>query len=233
MKSRLQITSAFAGPLVCALLWFALWLVPFHPTPMRDIRPALCFPVTFQPNAAESLRDLRSPSLFALPSAHGFSGIFPEPHNALITPSTVTDGNNKPNRIESQNLYLPRKPKDRKTPDQVSLQEAVPPMKRELPIPAPPPRSPVPQSKGISLFLSPELQARTDNPPQLRVPGTLPDSVRIHLGIRPDGTVDQVLFETPVENRALAGALRRLHFKPAAERTDGWLDLRFIPGEES
>ena len=109
----------------------------------------------------------------------------------------------------------------------------MPQLKRDLPAPGARPTAIIQQPDRIALFLSPELQARADEPPQLTVSGILPASVRIHLGIRPDGTVDQVLFETPVENEALAGAVRQLRFKPAAVRTDSWLDLRFTPGGES
>lgn len=239
MNNRLQFNPAFTGALVCALLWFALWLMPFHPAPLPKFRPPVHPPATFRPAAANAFRELRSPALFALPSEYGFSGNFPEDQIRLIVPSLqaseskmLTDSHSdSPENPEHPPVYLPRRPIERHAPDQLTLREAVPPLKRDLPVPGIYPAIPVAQPQKIALFLSPELQTRADEPLQLTVPGTLPASVRIYLSIRPDGTVDQAIFEKPVENQALAGAIRRLRFKPAAGRTDGWLDLRFTPEE--
>ncbi len=238
MKHRLQLSPAFAAATVCALLWFALWLIPFRPIPLRAIlsptRPAaaLC------PPDAETTRELRSPTLFALPSEEGFSGTFPTSRINLFVPTTghaVSNPLPEPriNPADSQYTYLPRAPVTRPEPDQISLREALPRLKTDLPAPGARASSALPQPDRIALFLSPELQTRTDSPLQLTVSGELPSSVRIHLSIRPDGTVDQSIFETPVENETLAGAIRQLRFKPASSRTDGWLELRFTPKEDS
>ncbi len=238
MKHRLQLSPAFAGATACALLWFALWLIPFRPVPLRTMlsptRPA----ATFCPAGAETIRELRSPTLFALPSEEGFSGTFPESHINLFVPTAGHDvGDPLPesriNPADSQYTYLPRAPFARPEPDQISLREALPRLKTDLPSPGACLSSAIPQPDRIALFLSPELQTRTNSPLQLKVSGELPTSVRIHLSICPDGIVDQAIFETPVENETLAGAIRQLRFKPASSRTDGWLELRFTPGEDS
>jgi hypothetical protein len=130
----------------------------------------------------------------------------------------------------NQGDYLARMPAEQEVPDQISLQEAMPQLKEDLPVPGARPAAVIPQPKRIALFFSPELQARIDAPPQLNLSGALPSSVRIDLGVRPDGTVDQVLFDAPVKNTALAGAIRQWRFAPAPTRTDNRLDLRFTPG---
>jgi len=242
VKHRLQFNPTMGIALVCALLWFALWLVPFHPAPLHENRPPARPSTAFRPDGVKTFRRLRSPALFALPSEQGFSGDFPKDRINLFVPANGT--NNVDNTLpetrissstqpDNQPFYLPRSPVERAEPDQISLQEPMPQPKMDLPAPGAHPTAIILQPDRIALFLSPELLARVDAPPQLTVPGILPTSVRIHLGIRPDGTVDQVLFETPVENEALAGTVRQLRFKPAAVRTDSWLDLRFTPEGDS
>lgn len=237
MKRPSHLNPAFAAAIFCALLWFALWLIPFSPEPRQTVRASVRPPAAFLPGAADSMPNLRSPALFALPSEKGFSGTFPESRVNRLIPSGETAAANPfpetPDGPSEEPRYLSRKPAERASPDETALQEAMPEIKADLPVPGSRPTAPVPQPEGITLFLSPELQKRTEQMPQLTVPGTLPPSVRIYLGIRPDGTVDQVLFDTPVENKALAGAVRKLRFKPAAGRTDSWLDLRFTPGGTS
>ena len=240
MKLRLQFNPVFGAATVCALLWFAVWLVPFQPTHQREIIPPIRPVVRFWPAGAEAIREIRSPSLFALPSEQGFSGNFPESRiNLLVptagdTPGTAMNSRISPTDPSAQNeSYLPRNPVAQTQPDPISLLETIPSLTTDLPLPNVRPASIIPQPDRISLFLSPELQARSDKAPQLTIPGELPASVRIHLSIRPDGTVDQALFESPVQNDALAGAIRQLCFKPAAVRTEGWLELRFTPKENS
>ena len=234
MKFRLQFNPVFRAATVCALLWFAVWLIPFRPTPRREILPPLRPVVRFWPAGAETIREIRSPSLFALPSEQGFSGNFPEARINLLVPSAgdrigsaIKSRIKSPDRPAQNEFYLLRDPISRTQPDPISLLETIPRLTTDLPLPNVRPASIIPQPARIALFLSPELQARSEKPPQLTVPGELPASVRIHLSIRPDGTVDQALFEDPVQNDALAGAIRQLRFKPAAVRTEGWLELRF------
>ncbi|HKL22500.1 MAG TPA: hypothetical protein VJ904_11890 [Tichowtungia sp.] len=239
MKPSPQLTPAFAAAVFCALLWFALWLIPFRPATPQTARTAVPRPAGILPGAADRTPEVRSPVLFALPAEKGFSGTFPQAHiNGLISPGETNTIRPLPDPGLTEHpagrpRYLPRTPVERKVPDQVALQEAIPEIKQDLPAPGTRSTFSVPQPERIALFLSPELQKRTDKPLTLDLPGTLPPSVRIHLGIRPDGTVDQVLFDQPVENKALAGAIRKLRFTPAAGRTDSWLDLRFTPGGSS
>ena len=236
MKNRLQFSPAMGLALLCALLWFALWLIPFRPAPPQATGTTAPRPAAILPGAAGRMPEIRSPALFALPSKKGFSGAFPDAHIDLLTSSAGTDTNRLlPESVLSGqpgNLprYLPRQPIVRQIPDQMALQEAIPELKENLPVPGTRLTFSAPQPQRIALFPSPKLKNRADEPLRLELPGALPPSVRIHLGIRPDGTVDQVLFDTPVENEALAGAIRKLRFKPAAGRTDSWLDLRFTPG---
>lgn len=236
MKFRLQLSPAFAGATACALLWFAVWLIPFRPAARGKMTPPVRPAVCLWPGGAETIREIRSPSRFALPSEQGFSGTFPAARINLLVPSAGTEMKsriNPPDNPAQDNSYLPRDPIARTQPDPISLLEKIPRLTTDLPMPTVLPASIIPQPPRIALFLSPELQTRSDEPPQLTVPGDLPTSVRIHLGIRPDGTVDQALFETPVQNDALAGAIRRLRFKPDAGRTEGWLELRFTPEGET
>ncbi|MBC8206520.1 MAG: hypothetical protein ISR85_04860 [Kiritimatiellales bacterium] len=240
MKLRLQLTPALVAATVCALLWFAAWLIPFRPTPQREIIPLIRPAVCFWPGGAETIREIRSPSLFALPSEQGFSGNFPESRINLLVPSAgdipgiaIKSRITPPEHPAQNESYLMRNPVVRTQPDTVSLLETIPRLTTDLPFPNVRPASIIPQPDRIALFLSPELRARSDAPPQLAVPGELPASVRIHLSIRPDGTVDQALFETPVQNDALAGAIRQLRFEPATVRTEGWLELRFTPGGDT
>jgi len=237
VKHTLQLSTAMGIATIFALLWFALWLVPFRPAPPPGAPAPAARPAAFLNTEIQDQQGLKSPALFALPSKKGFSGGFPEAGINLLMPSGEAGaGSLLPEsslREPEPPRYVARKPAERESPDQVSLQEAIPELKMELPAPATRPMSSVLQPKKIALFLSPELQTRTDEPLELKLSGTLPPSVRVYLGIRPDGTVDQVLFGTPVENSALAGAIRKLRFKPAARRTDSWLDLRFTPGGTS
>ena len=233
MKHRLQLNPALVAAFVCALLWFALWLIPFRPVPPQTTHPSARPPIAVLPAGTESTSELQSPALFALPSKRGFSGEFPESHMNLLIPSSGTDTNiplpesgiRPSGEPEELSRYLTRSPAERTSPDQISLQEAMPELKADLPVPGARPLTPVPQPERIALFLSPEIQNRADEPPQLNVSGSLPPFVRIHLGIRPDGTVDQVLFDTPVENEALA-ALRSARRRDAIRTPPSVVDMR-------
>jgi len=224
VKQRLQLSPALTAAILCALLWFAFWLIAFHPRPIRKITATVYPAAIFLPAGAEDIREIRSPTLFALPSEQGFSGTFPESHVNLKLSLDQPD---------QPKFYLPREPADRTPPTQISLLETVPPLQSQLPAPGATHTGSAPRPERIALFFSPSLQVRMPDPVELDLSGTLPPSVRIHLTIRPNGTVEQALFETPVENSTLAGAVRKLRFAPAAEQTSGWLDIRFTAGGDS
>ncbi|MCC6972124.1 MAG: hypothetical protein IT434_18070 [Phycisphaerales bacterium] len=78
------------------------------------------------------------------------------------------------------------------------------------------------------LFLSPELKVRAGEFPPLNIPSAkLPETIRVNLTVRMDGTVESAFFETPITNTALLSAIRLLPFKPAKEKSEGWIDIRF------
>ena len=210
----------FGFAILCALLWFALWLTAFHPAPHPEIltphRPGLSRGVP----EAKTIRDVQNPTRFALPSSKGFSGTFLESHVniklSLEQPPQPT-------------FYLPRETIARPVIDQGHLFEPAPLPTPELPFPGDRPISPIPQPGRIALFLSPELQHRATKPLQIDLSGDLPPSVRIHLRLLADGTITHLFFEPSITNSALNAAIRTLHFEPAPTHTDGWMDLRFTP----
>lgn len=227
MKTRLKISPALGAALLCAILWFAFWLTAFTIQPLIKTIPQRHPTATYLPAGAENTRELLAPTLFALPSAQGFSGVFPE------TRVHMDLSLNQPEQAPQPEFYLQYEPTPRTEPDQVSLIETAPIPRAALPAPGTDPIQTAPRPGRIALFLSPELQPRTTEPMHLSISGELPSSVRVSLSVQPDGTVDQAFFETPIENAALAGAIRKLQFKPSATRTDGWLEIRFTPGGDS
>lgn len=213
--------------MVCAALWFALWLTAFEVQPIRKMLPPTYPAATFLPVGAEKIRKFLTPSLFALPAEQGFSGVFPESRVHMELSLDQLEP------TEQTEFYLPHKPVKRAEPDQASLMEVTPIPRSGLPAPGTARIKAAPYPGRIALFLSRELQSRANGPMQLALTGELPTSVRVHIRIQPDGTVDRTLFETPVENKALAGAIRQLQFTPATEQTTGWLEIRFTPGGDS
>ncbi|MBI9019988.1 MAG: hypothetical protein JEZ10_01865 [Verrucomicrobia bacterium] len=221
MKSRLQFTPALTVALVCALAWFALWLTAFRPMPERPAKSKPRPAAAFCPSADRTLHALQAPTLFALPSEEGFSGIFPERR------VNVNLSLELPRQPET---YLSRQPGAAPAPDQTQLIERIPLPQNKLPAPGAGRTTVLRQPEPIALFFSPELQPRATEIKSLSGVETLSvASVRIRLTVRPDGNVAHAFFEDPMENAALLSAIRRLRFNPAPEESTGWLDIRFSP----
>jgi hypothetical protein len=223
VKNRVQLTPALTAALLCAAGWFAFWLFLFRPASQPPVIPP-AHPEVIRLIADEQpLSKLKTPTLFALPSAEGFSGRFLE--NRVDLPLTLE----KPS---SPVRYLPRENSAVPGMNQALLMEDTAVPQGALPIPGVTPRTAVPPATTTQLFLSPELKARAGeiHPLNISVTG-LPETVRVNLAVRPDGMVERAFFETPVTNAALLGAIRVLPFKPAQATTEGWIDIRF-PQEE-
>lgn len=224
-RPQIQWTPTLIAALLCAVLWFALWLVPFKPAPPASpSQPPV--PDVIQLDAArQPIRVLRDPTLFSLPSSHGFSGDFPGPRVEL---SLALEKPKDPVR------FLPLPPTDPPKIDPQALSEENPRPPRALPGPdrtVYPKKSP---PEAGRLFLSPELEARTDN--ILRVDSALtglPETVYAWLSIRADGTVEQVIFQTPIENPALLSELRQLRFEPAEKPVSGEISIHFNTAGEA
>lgn len=225
MKPSLQLTPEFSAALLCAAAAAVLWISLF--------RPALPGPAAAAPARPELIRliaddetldKLKTPTLFALPSEEGFSGKFLESRMdlRLIHEKPASPARYLPNR------EIPAPGVDTALLNGKSLlpQEA-------LPVPGSAPRTSLPADTATRLFFSPELEVRrSDN----HLPGAflsgVPETVRVNLAIRPDGSVEYALFETPVTNTALLLAVRQMNFKPSEKQTEGWMDIRFVPEGE-
>ena len=160
----------------------------------------------------------------SLPSDEGFSGRFLE---------TRVDLRLSLEKPSSPVRYLPHEntPAPGINQTLLTVETALP--QSALPIPGTTPSEPVRPVEGLQLFLSPELTPRAGNTPQLNIASAgLPETVRVNLSVRTDGTVGHALFETPVTNAALLSAVRQLHFKPAAEPTESWIDIRAAQEEK-
>lgn len=223
-KNRFHFNPALAAAVLSAIIWFALWLMAFQPAPAPAVVVATHPALIFWPKGAETIRRLHSPTLFALPSKQGFSGTFPEDRVNL-----KIELNHRP---EKPDLYLHENPIPRIRPEQPQLDDKIVLPYPPLPIPAIGQRLEIPHPNRVALFLSPELQNRTGESQQLDVSGDLPAAIRAYLVVEPDGTVSQVLFDKPVKNQTLAGAIRRLQFAPALDTTSGWLEIRITPSEK-
>lgn len=224
MKIRIQFTPALTAALSCAAGWFAFWMFAF--------RPGLPPPVITaeRPEAIrlvaddETLRKLKAPTLFALPSGEGFSGQFLENrvdlHLSLEKPASPV-------------RYLPHENAAAPGVDRTLLAAKTVIPQSALPVPGAAPQPAVRSAAGTQLFLPPglELRAGSELPPGTFAAG-LPETVRVNLTVRPDGTVEHAFFETPVTNAALLSAVRQLHFKPATEQTENWIDIRFAQEEK-
>lgn len=219
MKIRIQFTPELTVALLCAAGWFALWLLTFRsvsPAPAAaEARPEFTRLVADD----ETLRKLKSPTLFALPSDEGFSGRFIEKRVDLRLTLEKPD---------SAIRYLPPESDAAARIDNTLLipETALP--QNGLPAPGAAPALPARPAAGIQLFLSPELEPRAGKMLQLNaVPSGRPETVRVHLTVQPDGTIGHAFFEIPVTNAALLSAVRQLRFKPAAQQTGGWVDICF------
>jgi len=219
VKIRVQFTPVLTAALLCAAGWFTLWLFAFRPAPLLPVMPTIHPKVTRLVVEDEALRKLKTPTLFALPSDLGFSGRFVEDQVNL---SLTLEKPAAPARyLPKENSAAPAVNRALLTAETVIPQGA-------LPAPGTAPRSAIRPAVGTQLFLSPELKLRASEPPQLNIAAYgLPETVRVNLAVRADGTVEQAFFDTPVTNAALLGAVRQLQFKPSKEKTEGWIDLRF------
>jgi hypothetical protein len=219
VKIRIQFTPALTAALICAAGWHAFWLLAFQPAPLR---PLIARP---RPKATrlvmdnETLRTLRVPTLFALPSNEGFSGNFlgdrVDIHLSLEKPASPIRYLPQENAIvPSANLNL------------LTTETLIP--KNELPVPGTLLRQSPPPGATTQLFLSPELKPRAHDALRLNIVAAgLPETIRVNLTISPDGIVERALFENPAASTALLNAVRQLHFKPAAGPTEGWMDIHF------
>ena len=219
MKIRIHLTPALTIALLCAVGWFAFWLLAFRPAPLRSALPSIHPEWIRLPADDKILNKITLPTLFALPSAEGFSGQFIKDKIAVErTPKKPDD----PTRYLSHgNDSAPG------IRPSLLLKEAALP-KNALPLPGVLPRVAVPPETGARFFLSPELKGRASELPQLTIADpSLPENIRVNLAIRTDGTVKSAFFENPVTNVALLSAVRQLQFKPAQTETDGWIDIRF------
>lgn len=220
MKTRIQLIPELLIAIVCASLWFALWLSMVHPLPQLSVRPSIKPQTAYLPAIDETFRTLRSPTLFALPSESGFSGIFPARY--ATAELSLEAPRQKEFELSREAVRMP--PPSTRTLDPVPL------LQESLPHPATGPQvanPPLPQQTAF--YFSRELQHRLAQPPQLDIDGPLPDTVNVSMTVLADGRVGQLFFETPVQNASLAGALRKIKFRPAAGSTSGQLEIRFVP----
>ncbi|MFA7256673.1 MAG: hypothetical protein WC047_03770 [Kiritimatiellales bacterium] len=219
MKIRIQFTPALTAATLCATGWFAFWLIAFRPAPLRPVGTSMHPEVIRLLADDATLNKLKTPTLFALPSAEGFSGSFIENRVDL---QLSLEKSADPVR------YLARKNMTAPGVDQMLLTEKTALPHTALPVPGVAPRAAILPASGTRLFLSPGLKARAGEIPPLNITAAgLPDTVRAHLAVRPDGTVEYVFFDTPVTNAALRKIIQLLPFKPVKEKTEGWIDIRF------
>lgn len=219
MKTRIQFNPELILALGCAAGWFSLWLFALRPVAVRP-QIASAGPEFIRLIADdETLNRLKAPTLFALPSIEGFSGEFLE--KRIDLPLTLE----KPS---DPARYLPRTPPRAPAINPELLMEKTAVSQNPLPIPGDTPQAATPPAAATQLFLSPELSRRAEGPLSLTISRTgLPDTLRVNLTVRADGTVESAFFEQPVTNTALAGAIRTLRFKPGKQKTEGWMDVHF------
>jgi hypothetical protein len=219
VKLPVQFTPELTVAVLCAAGWFGFWLLAPHPAPPRQ--PVVSAPPEVIRLVAdtEALNKLKAPTLFALPSAEGFSGQFLE--NRIELPLSLE----KP---ASPIRYLPQESPVSPGLNETRLMDETSMPQSALPLPGVATRAPVPPPAEVRLFLSPELKARAGETPAIRIfSPELPETVRVNLTVREDGLVESAFFDTPVTNVALLSAVRRLRFNPAAEKTEGRIDIRF------
>jgi len=207
----------------CSLAWFIFWLSAFRPIPelalQQESRPSAAVCSATDP----ILNTLQAPTLFALPSEQGFSGTFPEDQ------VHVDLSLERPHQPET---YLSRQPVATPAPDQTLLIKSIPHSESELPAPGGNRTTVMRNPEAIAFFFSPELASRaTEIEPSAKIEPLFATSVRIHLTVRPDGTVAHAFFESPTKQPALLSAIRKLRFTPTPKETSGWLDIRFTPAK--
>lgn len=225
MKIRVQFTPALTAALLGAGGWFVLWLFAFQPAPLHPAIPSPHPEVTRLVTDDETLRKLKTPTLFALPSDEGFSGRFLE--NQVNLRLTLEKTNSPARYLSPGKTAAPGVDRS------LLMAETALPRTAALPAPGTSPRPAIRPAAGTQLFLSPELKLRTEDTQQLNIASSgLPETIRVNLAIRSDGTVEYAFFETPVTNTALLSAVRQLQFKPAKEKTEGWMDIRFAQEEK-
>ncbi len=206
---------------VCAIAWFAFWLSAFQPSSNTAPQPKTQRSATLCSSTDPTLNTLQSPTLFALPSKQGFSGTFPADQ------VDVTLSLERPHQPET---YLTHQPVAAPIPDQTQLIESIPRSESELPPPKKNRTTNTRKPENIAFFFSPELAARATNIKPPKKLYTLPQTtVRIHLSIRPNGTVKHAFFENPTKQPALLSTIRGLRFDQAYEKTSGWLNIRISP----
>jgi hypothetical protein len=224
MNACLQIPAISTGALLCAGGWFALWLLAFRPPLPSSPPPEVARPEFTRLIADEQTLDkLKTPTLFALPSAEGFSGQFID-DRIHLPPSTGTTP--RPER------YLPPATAAAPGVDLTLLTAETALTQSALPLPgtALRPTAPMAAAPRPQLFLSPELVARGPAPawPAAWTGPVL--SVRAEITVRPDGSVAAVLLNEPsAEPLLLPALLRQLRFSPAERETTGWIDVRLMP----
>jgi hypothetical protein len=224
VKIRIQFTPALTVALFCAAGWFAFWMLAFRPVPLSPVITAERPEVIRLVADDETLRKLKAPTLFALPSGEGFSGPFLESRVDLRL--SLGKPVSPVHFLPHENVSAPDVDKTLLTSKTVIPQSA-------LPVPGATPHATVRPVAGTQLFLSPELKPRAGETFQFDTAASgLPETVRANLTVRADGTVEHAFFETPVTNAALLSAVRQLRFKPAKERAEGWIDIRFAQEEK-
>jgi len=219
VKPSIQLTPELTAALICAAAGSVLWISVFRPALPQTAgiaqRPEFIRLIADD----ETLNKLKTPTLFALPSEEGFSGKFLENRLDL---RLIHEKTSSPAR------YLPNREIPAPGIDRTLLSTAPVVPQQPLPVPGASPRPALPADDSVRLFFSPGLEARRGG---AFFSGTglsgVPETVRINLAVRPDGSVEYALFETPVTNAALLRAVRQMNFRPAGERTEGWMDVRF------
>jgi hypothetical protein len=219
VKIRVQFTPVLTAALLCAAGWFALWLFAFRPAPLRPAIPEVHPEVIRLVTDNETLRKLKTPTLFALPADAGFSGRFIE--NQVNLRLTLEKPAAPVRYLPKENSVAPDVNRALLTAETVLPQGA-------LPAPGTAPRPAIRPATGTQLFLSPELKPRASDLSQFNITASgLPETVRVNLAVRADGTVEYAFFDAPVTNAALLSAVRQLQFNPSKEKTEGWIDIRF------
>ena len=167
----------------------------------------------------EALRKLKTPTLFALPSDAGFSGRFVE--NQVNLRLTLEKPAASTRYLQKENSTAPDVNRTLLTAETILPRGA-------LPAPGTASRPAIRPAAGAQLFLSPELKLRAGNTLQLNIAASgSPETVRVNLVVRADGTVESAFFDAPVTNGALLSAVRQLQFNLSKEKTEGWIDIRF------
>ncbi len=219
MKITVQFTPALTAALLCSAVWFAFWMLAFRPAPLRPPIPSVHPEATRLVTDDETMRKLKAPTLFALPSGEGFSGQFLE--NRVDLRLTLEKSASPVHFLAQENVAAPGVSQTLLTAETTLPTGA-------LPAPESAPRTETRPAEDTRLFLSPELRLRSAETLQLNIAGKgLPETVRVNLTVRPDGTVEHALFDAPATNAVLLSAVRQLRFKPAADKTEGWIDIRF------